>query len=505
MPGYLSTQPLHGVFPTTMQLETFLSPVTALTFLQLDRLCLLVGEGQHLKIFDREIGELLLVQAIFASQAVHGIVNGQSGNPTRSAATVLVWGGRSVRVLRISTGDISGHDGLVRVKSVTNEIQANDWFLDAHFRPSPFLEDECSVPEEAVLVTARNDLYILNLSKDTSYGDRQGQYLQHLQSGPNSILYSAHLTWNGDGRVLVASGTVTGEILVWSVLCVSGLQGSTPCQVHCNLQGHEGSVFGVRISEQARWSGSYTSRMLTSCSDDRTIRLWDISDVDQPESLRYSGACLAKVMGHASRIWSVRFLASDPSNLCILSFGEDGTAQVWRVEMFRQNGAAVKSNDELLPQMAQETTFAFHSGKNLWAAAVSIEENGSLLVATGGADGRVVSYSICTIKSPSSDRDLLACTMAEVSEICDDTADDNFARNLKARSIIREIFDSMVGQWNLVRTIKSMIPTQPSGCLQGMATVESRQVTKDVYDAESIYSEHGDFTSDLGFTMKATR
>lgn len=57
--------------------------------------------------------------------------------------------------------------------------------------------------------------------------------------------------------------------------------GEAISRIHEVFLGHEGSIFDVRISQRLQ-RGSYGSieRVIASCSDDRTIRLWDVSASD---------------------------------------------------------------------------------------------------------------------------------------------------------------------------------------------------------------------------------
>ncbi|KAL9129659.1 MAG: hypothetical protein Q9217_001938 [Psora testacea] len=491
--------------PMAVELETLLCPITALAFLELDQLCLIVGEGQHLKIFDYKTGKLHLIERIFVSQAIHGLTCTQSQATAPDYTAILVWGGRSLYMLRIPKTNASTDDRPLRMLSSMNEIGADDWILDAQLRPQCFENVDSFAADKAALITAHNELHLLICPNHTSSGELQGQSLRRLSSGPRSILYSAHLSWADCGRIIVASGTVTGEIVVWSVLYQSKTDFPTTCRVHYTLPGHEGSVFGVRISEPLSSNNSTTTRILASCSDDRTIRIWDISGVDSARSSGSAGICLAKVMGHASRIWSIRFLMRNQSTPKLLSFGEDGTAQIWQIHPGKEKDTALKSSGHLTMRLAHEATSAFHSGRNVWTAAIHLEYDGSYLAATGGADGRIVSYRICMNNSTPNDYTLYQYTIAEALNSRNTTTKDAATRPEASKTVISKIYDKMIGRWNLARIVNSAIPTQPSGSLQGVATVTPREVTDDAYDAESVYFEQGDFTSDLGFTMRATR
>jgi WD40 repeat protein len=294
------------------------------------------------------------------------------------------------------------------------ECQAGDWIYDGCISPS----DE----GRGVLVTAHNE--VLPFSVD----EKGGLVFGALISPSRPILYSAAVEFTVDGEVLVVAGTVFGEIVVWKCC----LHGSTEgrAEVMFVFTGHEGSIFGVAISPVIDGG----KRLLASCSDDRTVRVWDITEntsaratekgkrifeearetgfgdngnseaataMNQEESKR---RCLAVGMGHASRIWHVKWEARPPKRAELFSFGEDATMQSWtlRADETREGWSLDKGS--MVP---------CHNGKHIWSAAVLPAEGGRPVIATGGADGKVTllggnisdeetgAVRICTVDSHS--------------------------------------------------------------------------------------------------------
>ena len=241
-----------------------------------------------------------------------------------------------------------------------------------------------------------------------------------LTSASRCILYSANVVWLSKTRILVAAGTVFGQIIVWSCNVTKRLiTGDANTLSYEVFTGHEGSIFGVRISSPiAIIPGQAPRRLLASCSDDRTIRVWQIANmdfsessmtfqdvinhsqhndtgfiglpVDSFESTPMRNSQIAWAWGHASRIWNVHFCpvrsSAESSDLIsrLVSVGEDATCQFW----------------DLLRTGTRELTLhhvrssEHHSGKNIWSSVLSKQANEGTQVVTGGADGSIILHDL---------------------------------------------------------------------------------------------------------------
>jgi WD40 repeat protein len=341
---------------------------------------------------------------IFHGQIIHGIAV-RDVVEDALGLQVAIWGGSSLNLLSRQEFDQILDQNVSCVANAA--ISASDWILDVAI--SPFDAVAC------VLVTAHNTVIRARLGHST-----HAPILETLHSPSRSILYSAHLTWESPSCVMVAAGTVFGEIIVWQ--CSPSDEASTAAsRVLFTFTGHEGSIFGVNISPPI--IGSHDcNRLLASCSDDRTIRIWNLSadlkdgspaatagqaretgfgeNGPRMDSTESKNSYLAMVMGHASRIWRVRFLGdrSTPlalSTISILSFGEDSTAQQWalRIDSSAQTSA---SQTQLSARLEHLQTFAFHSGKHIWSTALQRRYSSTAIIATGGADGKISMYETKT-------------------------------------------------------------------------------------------------------------
>ncbi|USP82471.1 hypothetical protein yc1106_09745 [Curvularia clavata] len=372
---------------------------------------LIAAEGPFLRFYRAKDSRYITSQRVFKAQAVHGIRI--CSQEHAHVVKLVVWGGRLVRAFAINLMA----DGGESLKFCTSNVaKAPDWIFDLAPRPKSLGDDMQYHRGMSVAVTAHNALLQVTCQHEIGTSLEKESIsvnISELTSSSRSILYSAHLFWEDLNRVLIAAGTAFGEIIYWS-WCDESVNGPTSC-VHRVFLGHEGSIFGVQISEELP-SGccQKLKRVVASCSDDRTIRIWDVSDVDtnatgltvqgddvEISRTRHTGFsneafdthefsssdCLAIGWGHLSRVWSVRFLEASPCNgsLLLQSAGEDATARTW--ELTQNSG-----NNQNLPYKLQELGCAgHHSGKNVWSSVTSHDSTGIQRVTTGGADSKITS------------------------------------------------------------------------------------------------------------------
>ncbi|KAH7273612.1 WD40-repeat-containing domain protein [Fusarium solani] len=366
--------------------EFFQGPITALAFIR-GADYLLAGEDTHLTLYDIKLGNAVRVASvrIFSAQPIHGIRPLTSGR-------VLVWGSAQVAVvypIEALLGEGANVEDVV-VKKTT----APDWIYDVS--PSPYHDSS------AVLATAHNEVVHLSLDDNNIPG------VGAVVSPSRPILYAASLKWIDQDSVLFAGGTVFGEIVVWKCHVADGRS-----EMLATLSGHEGSLFGLNISDELVCQDGSAIRLLVSCSDDRTVRVWDITkqhgttdrkqlDFAAPRETGFGSTPnghdgssqdaealrpIATVMGHASRIWGVKFAELAEGDLLpqspvtIYSFGEDSTAQRWQLDL-------AVSPKGLSGSLKHKETFAVHDGKHLWSHAVTRRDH-QTIIATGGADSKI--------------------------------------------------------------------------------------------------------------------
>ncbi|GAB0131919.1 hypothetical protein EsDP_00000372 [Epichloe bromicola] len=381
----------------TLQRQLAQVPVTSAAFYAAssDNKFFLAGQDGDLAIYDedapRPASSPAFCLPVFEDQPIHGIrVQG---------SRILLWG--AARIALFDGGPLAERRRPLLLATAT----APDWIHDAAV--SPFCVDD------AVLATAHNEVVVMKYCLSGQGGHVS---LGDVVSPSRPMLYAAQLAWVSRWRVLVAAGTVFGDVLVWTY-SVSDDEVSASFV----LRGHEGSIYGVDISPPLLLPDGSRRRLLASCSDDRTIRIWDISlegaaaagprassalrsdavetgfkaaetyDRLRADSGEGEAVPVAVAMGHASRIWGVKFAVGSSSeservlgksSLCVYSFGEDATTQRWELDLHA--GASA----QLTGTLAHRRTYSLHHGKHLWARALDVRVHG-VGILTGGADGKI--------------------------------------------------------------------------------------------------------------------
>ncbi|CAR30238.1 tRNA (34-2'-O)-methyltransferase regulator RTT10 [Lachancea thermotolerans CBS 6340] len=270
----------------------------------------LAGYGVFVHVYNYESGELVSISRVFHRNKVHGLAIREK--------SVLLYGGRSVSLLDIDY--LWGNADNTRFEKLCHE-----WVVSG----------EHSMDGSSVfLLTSYNkvlccDLSFRVLQTKAVYGER-------------SILYSGTITVLNQDKVLVNAGTVMDGVLVWDL--------KTEKTIH-HFTDHEGSIFYVAASIKGRYAAS--------CSDDRSIKLWDL----------HSGHLVSTGWGHTARIWNLKFYDNDSK---LISVSEDCTCRVWEIS---ERGTLI-----------QKSIHELHQTKSIWGVDVNDEK---MIAVTSGNDGRI--------------------------------------------------------------------------------------------------------------------
>ncbi|GMM33667.1 Rtt10 protein [Saccharomycopsis crataegensis] len=318
--------------------HTHYGPVTALKFIPNTEF-LIAGYGPFIKIFNYKTGDSIPLSKthedvkIFEKNKIHGIVISKphsSSEPTN--VNVLFYGGRSVSVLNFQTDILHGSSNN---RLSVHETACNDWVISGDFHYAD--------PKSIYLLTAHNIVIDASIVGDNLGGLQvNGSY----NCNEKSILYSGSFTVLND-EVYVFSGTVMSGIYVWKLG-----RATTSGEVLHHLTGHEGSIFGIKSNDDAT--------LAVSCSDDRSIKIWDLK----------TGNNIATGWGHGARIWYLEFFNLSTQ---VMSCSEDLTIRIWDFDI--ENG-----------ELECKKVIEGHSGKNVWAGAVNQQQ---LIGASGGNDGKI--------------------------------------------------------------------------------------------------------------------
>ncbi len=245
------------------------------------------------------------------------------------------WGGRSISFVNLKT--LSNDIDLI----VKNEKSINDWIMYFSFGVSN---------NEGFILSSHN----IVISIDININDLKNSLIikNIINCGEKSLLYSGTIQVINKDKILIGSGTVLGSILIWD------LKSNLTNKDFIKLNGHEGSIFGITISSDG-------TRVI-SCSDDRSIRMWDIDS----NSMDNYEKCIAIGWGHFARIWGLQFLND---NEHIFSISEDCTCRLWHLN---------DSKNELIC----DEIFENHLSKNIWSSDINLT---NMISVTSGGDGRI--------------------------------------------------------------------------------------------------------------------
>ncbi|KAL4918965.1 WD40-repeat-containing domain protein [Aspergillus aurantiobrunneus] len=389
-------------------------PVTTLGVFDIDDTRhVLLGQGPFARLIEEESGKVLGYLRAFKRNHIHGFAVLRKEQEARMGhVRLLAWGSQSLRLLDLTYSKYGTfEESALSLVASSAEYLAPDWVLAGC---APSTTDDGNA---AYLVTAHNAVLGMSVIHNSSSEYGRIIHVRQIVVGVKSILYSAQIITVSSSNLLVAAGTVFGEIIVWScfIRCNQGSDADAVNSIHHFFTGHEGSIFDVKISpEIANLHGELPGRLLASCSDDRTVRIWDVSDYqhaspDKPAAystdgfeLRCTGfgqvkddkelhseSCIISAFGHGARIWGVDFLAEQPGEgkIGLVSRGEDAQCLVWNLSW--------EPSLSQKPQFKLTNTCSLrpHSGKHIWSLQMCTT-GAETIVYTGGNDGAVRSFKL---------------------------------------------------------------------------------------------------------------
>ena len=191
------------------------------------------------------------------------------------------------------------------------------------------------------------EIYKLNINVNNT--DISYSYQKTFFSPSKCIVYSMAF-YNNAPNIVVASGTVFRDIIIWEV----SLNSLSKLDTNIVLAGHEGVIFSVHFINK---------NQVTSTSDDRTTKLWKIN---------YDNSTFTcdTYFGHSCRVWDS---IVNSNKKVLVSIGEDATARVYDIE---HNKFIYELNNG-------------HLGKNIRSVGINDK-----YIWTGGEDGQIIKWSL---------------------------------------------------------------------------------------------------------------
>ncbi|XP_063987430.1 tRNA (34-2'-O)-methyltransferase regulator WDR6 [Diachasmimorpha longicaudata] len=300
---------------------------------------IIVGVGNQLRIFRASNNEFIRTIETLHEDVIHNIV--------KSSNKLIIFGGKFLSICTLATNP----------DNITIEDEPHvfdDWIIAAEF----FREDS----QDIYILFSHNNLYLFNSETEKS---------KNVECEERCICYGGYLSRESPEEILVFSCTVFQEILLWKV--DNRIDYSVDVAVLHRLKGHRGVVFSAFYHPELR--------LITSTSDDRTIRLWKVGGNHGnsiSKSIDWKNVeirLLTTMFGHTARVWK-SIITKDS----VISIGEDSVICVWSLTGVLR------------------TKIMAHGGAPIWSIETSPDQS---TILTGGGDGGVNIWRTTSLNPPS--------------------------------------------------------------------------------------------------------
>ncbi|XP_073147643.1 uncharacterized protein [Henckelia pumila] len=297
---------------------------------------LLAGTGSQILVYDLVDREVTKSFEVFQGIRVHGISLDRGYEQLAGcniSFRIAIFGEKRVKICTLQIGSDNPRQPFLNMHLdfVHSLPKFRHWVLDVCF-----LKDSATSSTETCYLAvgcSDNSLHLWDILRVNM--------LSEVECSERCLLYSMRMMGNEIESLLIASGTIFNEIIVWKVVCkkYATIHGDSAKDlaridedflIHgveyedylvSRLIGHEGSIFRLA------WFSN--GLKLVSVSDDRSARIWEIQAEKGPlgfssvqNGVNQSGGLV--LFGHNARIWDCCIFDS-----LIITVGEDCTCRVW--------------------------------------------------------------------------------------------------------------------------------------------------------------------------------
>ncbi|KAK2584051.1 hypothetical protein KPH14_006501 [Odynerus spinipes] len=308
----------------------------------------LVGIGCILHVFKKRTTYELEYKLNFYSNNIHGILE-------VSDNYIVVFGGKCLCIY-----ETNKRSNTIILKEYFDPIWFNDWIIAVTWLTT-------NTQIFLIILFAHNNVCVYDICTKKH---------QYIFCEEKCILYGGSMSGETMKDLIIFSGTVFQEILIWKPSY--GAACDKNAKILHRLHGHNGVIFSVIYDP--------STHFICSTSDDRTVRLWKVIEETSYSKMDISSSCknyvnwektkvqLVKTMfGHAARVWRAII-----RNGILLTVGEDSSICIWSLD------------GTLLNKLYA------HRGAAIWSIDIS-EDNKTIF--TGGADGAVHTWPFITVSS----------------------------------------------------------------------------------------------------------
>ncbi|XP_015108821.1 WD repeat-containing protein 6 [Diachasma alloeum] len=300
---------------------------------------IIIGVGNQLRVFRASNHKFLKSIETFHDDVIHNIV--------KTSNKLIAFGGRHLSIFKF---EIDSEEIIIERE---NSHAFDDWIIAAEF----FSENS----DHIYILFSHNNLHLFNtLTKK----------FRNVHCEERCISYGGYLSPETPEEILVFSCTVFQEILLWKV--DNRIDYSSDVAVLHRLKGHKGVIFSVFYHPELK--------LITSTSDDRTIRLWKVveNDVNSiSHSIEWKNVevrLLTTMFGHTARVWKSIVTENN-----VISIGEDSLICIWSLTGALRNKIIA------------------HGGAPIWSIDISPDKS---KIITGGGDGGVTTWPPSSLKPP---------------------------------------------------------------------------------------------------------